>query len=86
MQLWAAADAGKTAEVIRLVAAGARIDSHDPKDVGLLARRSRRLRWHPDMHTRVRESHPSMIALRFTKRQGKATPRQSASWRALARI
>jgi hypothetical protein len=37
-QLWAAAGAGKTAEVIRLVAARARIDSHNPGDVSLLAR------------------------------------------------
>jgi hypothetical protein len=42
-QLWAAARAGETAEVSRLVAAGAQIDSHDPDDVSLLARRVRRL-------------------------------------------
>ncbi len=46
-QLWAAAGAGETAEVSRLVAAGAQIDSHDPGDVSLLAiaRRARRLRY-----------------------------------------
>ena len=41
-QLWSAAGAGKTAEVSRLVAAGAQIDSRDPDDVSVLARRVRR--------------------------------------------